>query len=157
MTTEPVIRCGWPTDDPMYLAYHDEEWGVPSRDDTHLFEMLCLEGQQAGLSWITVLKKRARYRERFFGFDVDRVAQAFVHPAQLGLGGGEGGVEDVEAGGGGAQGLDRDVRAHGREGQAPVAELAEAPEGLEVAAGGRRGGAVAALGVGGRRRPGLPG
>jgi len=58
----------------LYVRYHDEEWGVPSRDDTRLFEMLCLEGQQAGLSWITVLRKRERYRERFYGFEIDRVA-----------------------------------------------------------------------------------
>ncbi len=68
-------RCPWCGTDPIYVAYHDEEWGVPARDETRLFEMLCLEGQQAGLSWITVLKKRDRYRERFFGFDVDRVAR----------------------------------------------------------------------------------
>lgn len=68
-------RCPWCGTDPVYVAYHDEEWGVASRDDRHLFEMLCLEGQQAGLSWITVLRKRERYRERFFGFDMDRVAR----------------------------------------------------------------------------------
>jgi len=68
------VRCGWCGTDPLYVAYHDEEWGRPSRDDTHLFEMLCLEGQQAGLSWITVLRKRERYRERFYGFEIDRVA-----------------------------------------------------------------------------------
>ncbi len=68
-------RCSWCTDAPLYIAYHDEEWGVPVRDDDRLFEMLCLEGQQAGLSWITVLRKRARYRERFCGFDIGRVAQ----------------------------------------------------------------------------------
>lgn len=68
-------RCPWCGTDPLYVAYHDHEWGVPSRDRTHLFEMLCLEGQQAGLSWITVLKKRERYRERFSGFEVERVAR----------------------------------------------------------------------------------
>lgn len=68
-------RCPWCGADPLYVAYHDQEWGVPSRDDRHLLEMLCLEGQQAGLSWITVLRKRERYRERFFGFDMDRVAR----------------------------------------------------------------------------------
>ena len=51
-------RCGWATSDPLYLAYHDEEWGVPVHDDRHLFEMLILEGAQAGLSWITILKRR---------------------------------------------------------------------------------------------------
>ena len=68
-------RCGWCTDDPLYIAYHDEEWGVPSRDDRHLFEMLILEGAQAGLSWITILRKRENYREAFDGFDVEKVAR----------------------------------------------------------------------------------
>ena len=68
------VRCPWCGSDPLYVAYHDEEWGVPSWDRTHLFEMVCLEGQQAGLSWITVLRKRGGYRSAFFGFDVERVA-----------------------------------------------------------------------------------
>jgi DNA-3-methyladenine glycosylase I len=68
-------RCGWCTDDPLYIAYHDEEWGVPSHDDRHLFEMLILEGAQAGLSWITILRKRQNYREAFDNFDVKRVAR----------------------------------------------------------------------------------
>ena len=68
-------RCFWCTDDPLYIAYHDLEWGVPLRDPQRLFELLLLEGFQAGLSWITVLKKRARYREVLFGFDVQRLAQ----------------------------------------------------------------------------------
>ena len=68
-------RCPWCGDDPLYVAYHDTEWGVPSADERHVFEMLCLEGQQAGLSWITVLRKRERYRERFFGFEIERVAR----------------------------------------------------------------------------------
>lgn len=67
-------RCGWVTVDPLYLAYHDEEWGVPSRDDRHLFEMLVLEGAQAGLSWITVLRKREAYRRAFANFDPVRVS-----------------------------------------------------------------------------------
>lgn len=71
----PRIRCGWCTNDPLYVAYHDEEWGVPSRDDRHLFEMLVLEGAQAGLSWITVLRKREGYRKAFAGFDPARVAR----------------------------------------------------------------------------------
>ena len=59
-------RCDWvPPDDPLYVAYHDEEWGVPSRDDRHLFEMLVLEGAQAGLSWSTILRKREGYRRAF--------------------------------------------------------------------------------------------
>jgi DNA-3-methyladenine glycosylase I len=70
------IRCGWakPTN-PAYIAYHDEEWGVPSHDDRHLFEMLILEGAQAGLAWETILGKREAYREAFAGFDVQRVAR----------------------------------------------------------------------------------
>lgn len=69
-------RCPWvPEDKPLYVDYHDTEWGVPSRDPRHLFEMICLEGAQAGLSWWTILQKRARYREVFHGFDPRRVAQ----------------------------------------------------------------------------------
>ena len=69
-------RCGWaPAADPLYLAYHDEEWGVPSHDDRHLFELLVLEGAQAGLSWATILHKREGYRKAFAGFDPERVAR----------------------------------------------------------------------------------
>ncbi len=68
-------RCGWAGDDPLYRAYHDEEWGVPARDDRHLFEMLILEGAQAGLSWITILRKRENYRAAFDGFDPERIAR----------------------------------------------------------------------------------
>ena len=68
------IRCEWCGSDPLYVAYHDEEWGVPSHDERHLFEMLILEGAQAGLSWRTILGKRERYREAFDGFDVEKVA-----------------------------------------------------------------------------------
>jgi DNA-3-methyladenine glycosylase I len=68
-------RCPWAGTDPLYVAYHDEEWGVPSFDDRHLFEMLILEGAQAGLSWITILRKRESYREAFRGFDPDAVAR----------------------------------------------------------------------------------
>jgi DNA-3-methyladenine glycosylase I len=69
-------RCGWvPLADPSYVQYHDEEWGVPSRDDRHLFEMLVLEGAQAGLSWSTILRKREGYRRAFADFDVERVAR----------------------------------------------------------------------------------
>ena len=68
-------RCGWASlDDPLSLAYHDEEWGVPSHDERQLFELLVLEGAQAGLSWATILRKREGYREAFAGFDVERVA-----------------------------------------------------------------------------------
>ncbi|MFC0710845.1 DNA-3-methyladenine glycosylase I [Azorhizophilus paspali] len=68
-------RCFWCTDDPLYIAYHDEEWGVPLRDPQRLFELLLLEGFQAGLSWFTVLKKRERYRQVLFGFEVARLAR----------------------------------------------------------------------------------
>ena len=70
-----MIRCFWcPPDDPLYISYHDEEWGVPVHDDRHLFEMLILEGAQAGLSWRTILAKRQGYRRAFHDFDIDRVA-----------------------------------------------------------------------------------
>jgi len=69
-------RCGWaPLDDPEYLAYHDEEWGVPQHDDARLFEMLTLEGAQAGLSWATILHKREGYRRAFANFDAAKVAR----------------------------------------------------------------------------------
>jgi len=69
-------RCSWaPLDDPAYLAYHDEEWGVPTHDDARLFEMLTLEGAQAGLSWSTILHKREGYRRAFAGFDAAKVAR----------------------------------------------------------------------------------
>jgi DNA-3-methyladenine glycosylase I len=69
-------RCAWvPDGDPLYLSYHDEEWGVPSHDDRHLFEMLTLEGAQAGLSWSTILRKREGYRRAFAGFDAEAVAR----------------------------------------------------------------------------------
>jgi DNA-3-methyladenine glycosylase I len=71
-----TTRCEWaPADNPVYLAYHDEEWGVPSHDERHLYEMLTLEGAQAGLSWATILRKREGYRKAFAGFDPDRVAR----------------------------------------------------------------------------------
>ncbi|NYT61506.1 DNA-3-methyladenine glycosylase I [Alcaligenaceae bacterium] len=69
-----VQRCSWCTEDPAYIAYHDTEWGVPTRNPNYLFEMLLLEGFQAGLSWITVLKKRPRYREVLFNFDPKKLA-----------------------------------------------------------------------------------
>ncbi len=70
-----MMRCGWVNDDPLYIHYHDVEWGVPVYDDTKLFEFFVLEGAQAGLSWYTILKKREHYRVAFDGFDVRRVAQ----------------------------------------------------------------------------------
>jgi len=69
-------RCEWvPEGDPLYVAYHDEEWGVPSRDDRHLYEMLTLEGAQAGLSWAPILRKREGYRRAFASFDAEAVAR----------------------------------------------------------------------------------
>lgn len=68
-------RCKWVNDDPLYLAYHDREWGVPVRGDRELFELLLLEGAQAGLSWYTILKKRENYRRAFDGFDPERIAR----------------------------------------------------------------------------------
>ncbi len=68
-------RCGWCGSDPLYVRYHDEEWGVPVHVERTLFEFLILEGAQAGLSWITILKKREAYREAFHGFDPERVAR----------------------------------------------------------------------------------
>lgn len=73
--SRPPSRCWWAGEDPDYIAYHDHEWGVPIRDDRLLFEFVCLEGQQAGLSWITVLKKRAHYRKCFKNFEIDKVAR----------------------------------------------------------------------------------
>ena len=69
-----VERCPWAGMDPLSLTYHDEEWGVPMRDPGRLFELLCLEGAQAGLAWITILRKRAGYRAAFDGFDPERIA-----------------------------------------------------------------------------------
>jgi DNA-3-methyladenine glycosylase I len=68
-------RCWWPGADPLYLAYHDAEWGRPVKDDNRLFEKLCLEGFQAGLSWLTILRKRENFRAAFADFDVERVAK----------------------------------------------------------------------------------
>ncbi len=84
MTTPPkplltddqgVTRCWWCVGDPLYQHYHDTEWGFPVADDTRLFEKLCLEGFQAGLSWLTILRKRANFRAAFGGFDIERVAR----------------------------------------------------------------------------------
>lgn len=69
------IRCEWCTDDPLYIRYHDEEWGVPVHDDRALFEMLSLEGAQAGLSWLTVLRKRPNYRRALSNFDIAKIAR----------------------------------------------------------------------------------
>jgi DNA-3-methyladenine glycosylase I len=69
------VRCGWAGEDPTYVAYHDAEWGVPVYDDQKLFEFLVLEGAQAGLSWITILRKRDAYRKAFAGFVPEKVAR----------------------------------------------------------------------------------
>ncbi len=74
MAKEPQ-RCGWVNTNPAYIEYHDKEWGVPSHDDRHLFEMLILEGAQAGLSWETILNKRANYRKAFDNFDARKIAK----------------------------------------------------------------------------------
>lgn len=74
-TTATKKRCWWCGDEPLYVAYHDTEWGVPLHDDQSLFEFLCLEGAQAGLSWITILKKRDNYRRAFDNFDADKIAR----------------------------------------------------------------------------------
>ena len=74
MPDQSLHRCAWAGDDPIYQRYHDEEWSVPVHDDHKLYEMLCLEGAQAGLSWITVLRKRDAYRDAFDNFDVHKVA-----------------------------------------------------------------------------------
>jgi DNA-3-methyladenine glycosylase I len=70
-----VARCPWPGDDPLYVAYHDEEWGVPEYDDRALFEKLILDGFQAGLSWITILRKRDNFRKAFDDFDPHKIAR----------------------------------------------------------------------------------
>src|SRR3990170_6658692 len=70
-----IVRCFWAGSDPLYLRYHDEEWGFPSADDKRLFEKICLEGFQSGLSWLTILRKRDNFREAFAGFDYERVAE----------------------------------------------------------------------------------
>jgi DNA-3-methyladenine glycosylase I len=75
VSKKDVTRCHWANQSPLEAAYHDAEWGVPSRDDTHLFELLNLEGAQAGLSWSTILKKRDGYRACFDGFDAKKIAR----------------------------------------------------------------------------------
>jgi DNA-3-methyladenine glycosylase I len=78
----PEERCPWCGDDPVYVAYHDTVWGVPEYNDLALFEILCLDGQQAGLSWITVLKKQASYRAAYDHFDPERIARYDEHKIQ---------------------------------------------------------------------------
>ena len=74
MESRVIIRCAWSGSDPLYQEYHDKEWGIPVHDDRRLFEMLILEGAQAGLSWITILRKRENYRNAFDGFDAKKIA-----------------------------------------------------------------------------------
>ena len=71
----PKQRCRWAGSDPLYVEYHDKEWGVPSHDDRHLFEMLILEGAQAGLAWITILRKREGYKKAYDNFDAKKIAR----------------------------------------------------------------------------------
>src|ERR671921_706770 len=89
-TPAPALRrCEWPGEDPLYCAYHDEEWGVPEWDDQRLFEKLLLDGFQAGLSWITILRKRDAFRRAFDGFDpavIARFDQAHVEALMLDAG-----------------------------------------------------------------------
>jgi DNA-3-methyladenine glycosylase I len=73
--SDGVIRCAWPGEDPLYVAYHDTEWGVPERDSRALYEKLVLDGFQAGLSWITILRKRENFRKAFHGFDPEKIAR----------------------------------------------------------------------------------
>jgi len=73
--TKEIIRCGWSLKDELYKKYHDEEWGIPLYDESKLFEMICLEGAQAGLSWYTILKKRENYRKAFDNFDAKKIAK----------------------------------------------------------------------------------
>jgi len=73
--SDGLKRCPWPKQDPLYVAYHDEEWGVPEYDDRALYEKLVLDGFQAGLSWITILRKRDNFRTAFDGFDPERIAR----------------------------------------------------------------------------------
>jgi DNA-3-methyladenine glycosylase I len=75
MAKSTKTRCAWSGTDPLYVSYHDKEWGVPVKDDVRLFEFLVLEGAQAGLSWITILRKRDAYRQAFGGFDPEKVAR----------------------------------------------------------------------------------
>ena len=72
-TTSELLRCGWANGSDLYAAYHDDEWGVPYHDDQQLFELLLLEGFQAGLSWITILRKRPAFRAAFDNFDAERI------------------------------------------------------------------------------------
>ncbi len=80
-SSNDLIRCPWPKDDPLYIAYHDREWGVPEYDDRALYEKLVLDGFQAGLSWITILRKRENFRRAFDGFVPEKIAR--YRPAKI--------------------------------------------------------------------------
>ena len=86
LSTGGLNRCAWCGDDPLYVAYHDSEWGFPVRDETRLFEKISLEGFQSGLSWITILRKRENFRRAFAAFDVERVARFTARDIQRLLG-----------------------------------------------------------------------
>ncbi|AXK83419.1 DNA-3-methyladenine glycosylase I [Pseudolabrys taiwanensis] len=75
IVSDNLVRCAWPGQDPLYVAYHDEEWGVPEYDDRALYEKLMLDGFQAGLSWITILRKRHNFRKAFDGFEPEKIAR----------------------------------------------------------------------------------
>ena len=77
-----ITRCWWCADHDDYIAYHDEEWGLPVADDHRLFEKICLEGFQAGLSWLTILRKREHFRAAFRGFDFEKVARFTDHDVE---------------------------------------------------------------------------
>jgi DNA-3-methyladenine glycosylase I len=81
-TVSMKTRCEWAGNDPLYVAYHDKEWGVPAHDDRTLFEMLILDGAQAGLSWLTILRKRENYREAYDHFDPGKVAEYDEHKVE---------------------------------------------------------------------------
>jgi DNA-3-methyladenine glycosylase I len=81
MHPDGLARCPWPKQDPLYVAYHDHEWGLPEYDDRALFEKLILDGFQAGLSWITILRKRENFRQAFDGFEPERIAR--YRPAKI--------------------------------------------------------------------------
>ena len=75
MASNAIKRCAWVSDDPIYQAYHDNEWGVPETNSQALFAKLCLDGQQAGLSWLTILKKQKNYERAFYNFEPSAIAQ----------------------------------------------------------------------------------
>lgn len=83
MEEQQLLRCSWVSNDPLYIAYHDNEWGIPQFNSLKLFEKICLEGQQAGLSWITILKKRDEYRRCFFNFEPEKIIQLTAEDIEL--------------------------------------------------------------------------